>query len=172
MANRLFLGLDLGGTNVKAGVVDDHGNALASISVATQAILGPVKGVEQIVRAGREAVVAAGVDLADISAVGLATPGTMDIPGGCNARQSCRMMRTLRPTVNTGPVPRNMLAACCSILWVPDSGAESLSTIISLRANIRMARSWAMSYWKWIMVDSARPANTAPQKPTSARRHC
>ena len=82
MANRLFLGLDLGGTNVKAGVVDDHGNALASISVATQAILGPVKGVEQIVRAGREAVVAAGVDLADISAVGLATPGTMDIPGG------------------------------------------------------------------------------------------
>ncbi len=82
MANRLFLGLDLGGTNVKAGVVDDQGNALASSSVATQAILGPVKGVEQIVRAGREAVLAAGVELADISAVGLATPGTMDIPGG------------------------------------------------------------------------------------------
>ena len=82
MANRLFLGLDLGGTNVKAGVVDDQGNVLASSSVATQAILGPAQGVEQIVRAGREAVLAAGVELADISAVGLATPGTMDIPGG------------------------------------------------------------------------------------------
>ena len=31
MANRLFLGLDLGGTNVKAGVVDDQGNALAQV---------------------------------------------------------------------------------------------------------------------------------------------
>ena len=80
--NRLFLGLDVGGTNIKAGIVDDSGTPLASASVATEAAHGPNHGVNQIVKAGREAVNAAGVSLADIVAVGLATPGTMDIPGG------------------------------------------------------------------------------------------
>lgn len=79
---RLFLGLDVGGTNVKAGVVDDSGSVLTSCSVSTEAKLGPDHGVQQIVTAGRQAVHLAGLTLSDIGAVGLATPGTMDIPGG------------------------------------------------------------------------------------------
>jgi glucokinase len=79
---RLFLGIDLGGTNVKAGVVDDSGLVLASGSVATEAVHGPDHGVRQMVLAGKNAVAAAGCSLQDIAAVGLATPGTMDIPGG------------------------------------------------------------------------------------------
>ena len=79
---RLFLGIDLGGTNVKAGVVDDSGLVLASGSVPTEAAQGPDHGVRQMVLAGKNAVQAAGFTLQDIAAVGLATPGTMDIPGG------------------------------------------------------------------------------------------
>jgi len=79
---RLFLGIDLGGTNVKAGVVDDSGTVLASGSVPTEASQGPDHGVQQMVLAGRKAVKAAGLSMDDIAAVGLATPGTMDIPGG------------------------------------------------------------------------------------------
>ncbi len=79
---RLFLGLDLGGTNVKAGVVDNDGKVLSSTSVVTEASQGPIHGVQQIVKAGRNAVAAAGIELKDIIAVGLATPGTMDIPAG------------------------------------------------------------------------------------------
>jgi glucokinase len=80
--DRLFLGLDLGGTNVKAGVVNGAGRVLSSASVATQAALGPDHGVRQIVAAGRMAVRDAGVEPGRIAAIGLATPGTMDIPGG------------------------------------------------------------------------------------------
>ena len=79
---RLFLGIDLGGTNVKAGVVDDFGHVLASGSVATEAAQGPDHGVRQMVLAGKNAVGAGGFSLQEIAAVGLATPGTMDIPGG------------------------------------------------------------------------------------------
>ena len=32
-----FLGIDLGGTNIKSGVVDDRGRPLSSVSVATEA---------------------------------------------------------------------------------------------------------------------------------------
>lgn len=79
---RLFLGLDLGGTNVKAGVIDDHGAVVSACSVPTDAILGPDAGVESLVAAGRNAVTAAGISMDQIVAVGLATPGTMDIPNG------------------------------------------------------------------------------------------
>ena len=80
--SRLFLGLDLGGTNVKAGVVDDNGSVISSRSVPTDAIQGPDVGVANIVNAGRQAVAAAGIPMDRIVAVGLATPGTMDIPNG------------------------------------------------------------------------------------------
>lgn len=80
--SRLFLGLDLGGTNVKAGIVDDNGRVISSCSVPTDAIQGPDAGVEQIVKAGRNAVAAANITLNQVVAVGLATPGTMDIPRG------------------------------------------------------------------------------------------
>jgi glucokinase len=81
-SSRLFLGLDLGGTNVKAGVVDDNGVVIASCSVPTDAIQGPDVGVESIVAAGYQAVTAAEIPMDRIVAVGLATPGTMDIPCG------------------------------------------------------------------------------------------
>ena len=81
-STRLFLGLDLGGTNVKAGVVDDNGAVISSCSVPTEAIQGPDAGVGQIAQAGREAVAAAKITMNQVVAIGLATPGTMDIPGG------------------------------------------------------------------------------------------
>jgi glucokinase len=80
--SRLFLGLDLGGTNVKAGVVDDSGHVTGKAQAPTEVGNGPDHGVRQIVAAGRAALVAADVDASAIVAVGLATPGTMDIPSG------------------------------------------------------------------------------------------
>ena len=57
MAN-FFLGLDLGGTSVKAGVVDSHGKILAKASQPT----GPEKApavVAAMVAAGKQAVASA-----------------------------------------------------------------------------------------------------------------
>jgi sugar (pentulose or hexulose) kinase len=40
-SGRYFLGIDLGGTNVKAGVVDDGGHSRSSVSRPTEAAKGP-----------------------------------------------------------------------------------------------------------------------------------
>ena len=41
MAAPLFVGLDVGGTAMKAGVVDDSGQPLACVSLPTEAHRGP-----------------------------------------------------------------------------------------------------------------------------------
>jgi glucokinase len=77
-----FLGIDLGGTNIKSGVVDDQGQALSSVSRPTEAERGPEVGLDHLVDAARSAVAESGLDWAAIQAVGLGSPGTMDIRGG------------------------------------------------------------------------------------------
>ncbi len=77
-----FLGLDLGGTNIKAGVVDDEGRPLSSISVPTHADRGPHAGADALADAARQAVERSGVSWGKIEAIGLGSPGPMDIPEG------------------------------------------------------------------------------------------
>ena len=78
----LFLGIDVGGTNIKSGLVADDGTVLARSSVSTDAPKGPEHGVAQMVSAVDQSLKQAGKSLQDIATVGLATPGTMDIPKG------------------------------------------------------------------------------------------
>src|SRR5437660_2487326 len=82
MAKPLFVGLDVGGSAMKAGVVDDSGRALASLSLPTEAFRGQEFGLERMCAALRQAVAAAHVNMDRIAAIGVATPGTMDIPNG------------------------------------------------------------------------------------------
>jgi len=77
-----FLGIDVGGTNVKAGVVDNAGVPMSHVSFPTEAERGPEHGLQTLARAARAAMEQAGLSYHDLRAVGLATPGTMDLPAG------------------------------------------------------------------------------------------
>lgn len=77
-----FLGIDLGGTNIKSGVVDDLGRPVSSVSVETNADRGPDAGIATLAQAGHLAVHASGLGWDDVVAVGLGSPGMMDIPAG------------------------------------------------------------------------------------------
>jgi len=77
-----YLGIDLGGTNIKSGVVDDLGQPLSSVSLETEAEKGPVVGIENLAEAGRRAVSASGLSWDQITGVGLGSPGTMDLSRG------------------------------------------------------------------------------------------
>jgi glucokinase len=77
-----FLGIDLGGTNIKSGVVDNNGRPLSSVSLATQADKGPVVGLNNLVAAGELAVKESGLGWGRIESVGLGSPGTMDLTHG------------------------------------------------------------------------------------------
>ncbi len=82
MNKPLFVGLDVGGSTMKAGVVDDAGRASASVSLPTEAHRGQEFGLERMCEAIRQAGAAARQTMGDIAAIGVATPGTMDIPAG------------------------------------------------------------------------------------------
>src|SRR5437588_12839873 len=83
MSSRLlFVGLDVGGTTMKAAVVDDTGKAFPSATLATEAYKGQEHGLNQMAATIRLAIAAAGKIEKDIAAIGVATPGTMDIPAG------------------------------------------------------------------------------------------
>ena len=78
-----FVGLDVGGTTMKAGVVDDNGCPLGPVaSLATEASKGQDHGLEVMAEAIRRAISAVGLTLDRIAAIGVATPGSMDIPAG------------------------------------------------------------------------------------------
>jgi glucokinase len=77
-----FVGIDLGGTNIKSGVVDNEGRPMSSVSIETHAELGGQSGLDRLVEAANNAVTKSGVNWDRIAAVGLGSPGTMDLEAG------------------------------------------------------------------------------------------
>jgi glucokinase len=79
---KLFVGLDVGGTTMKAAVVDDAGKPAKDVSLPTEPERGQEAGLETMCEAIRQAVQAAGTTMDRIAAIGVATPGLMDIKKG------------------------------------------------------------------------------------------
>lgn len=78
----LFVGVDVGGTNVKLGVVDNSGELLAKSEFPTCEELGPQYAVDQAKAKIAELFLERRLNYDDVAAVGLGTPGTMDIKAG------------------------------------------------------------------------------------------
>lgn len=79
----IYVGLDVGGTTMKAAAVDDEGRPLAAPTVMeTRPERGQDAGLATMCETIRRAVAAAGLAPADVTAIGVATPGLMDIKAG------------------------------------------------------------------------------------------
>ncbi|MEM8735358.1 MAG: ROK family protein, partial [Planctomycetota bacterium] len=66
-----FYGVDIGGTNIKIGLVDDRGQTLAFRRISTSEAEGPEQAVERSARTCRELAVEVGIDDAGVPRVGL-----------------------------------------------------------------------------------------------------
>jgi glucokinase len=77
-----FVGLDVGGSSMKAGVVNDRGQPLSSVSLPTEAYKGQEHGLKRMCETIEAAIRRARLQREDVAAIGVATPGTMDIPAG------------------------------------------------------------------------------------------
>ncbi len=77
-----FFGIDVGGTNIKIGIVDDSGGTLAYRKIPTHEPRGPEQAIARITEASSLMLDDLGITLAEIRLVGLGTPGTMNIPAG------------------------------------------------------------------------------------------
>lgn len=77
-----FVGIDVGGTNIKFGLVDDNGQTLAYHSIPTEQDKGPEDAGGRMAQAVEHLIEDAAVSRSDIVRAGLATPGPMDIRNG------------------------------------------------------------------------------------------
>ena len=82
----LFAGVDLGGTNIKAALVDDRGRTVAFHTEPTHADRGPEEAAARMGRAVHTLASLAGIATTDIARVGLGSPGPLDIPRGTIVR--------------------------------------------------------------------------------------
>jgi glucokinase len=78
----LFVGVDLGGTKILAGVFDPDLNCLGRAKVSTKPERGPDEVIERIARCVRDAVDECDRDLKQVKAVGVGAPGTLDVAAG------------------------------------------------------------------------------------------
>ena len=78
----LFLGVDVGGTNIKLGLVDDQGRTLAYRSIPTEAERGADDACQRMAQAMQQLQDDAGATKADVARAGLATPGPIDLKTG------------------------------------------------------------------------------------------
>ena len=78
----LYAGIDLGGTTIKASLVDDLGRTLAFHTEPTHADRGPDDAAARMGHAVHTLAGMVGIVTSDIAAVGLGTPGPQDLPTG------------------------------------------------------------------------------------------
>lgn len=77
-----FAGIDVGGTNIKLGLVDNQGQTVAYQSIPTEQEAGAGEAARRSAEALRSMVAEAGLSWSNVTQAGLATPGPMDIPTG------------------------------------------------------------------------------------------
>ncbi len=77
-----YAGIDLGGTNIKAALVDDSGRLVAFHTEPTHADRGPEDAAARMGEAVHTLARQAGLTSADIAGVGLGTPGPHDLSRG------------------------------------------------------------------------------------------
>lgn len=83
MKQRYYIGCDLGGTNIKAGVVDMQvERVLATESTPTLSHEGPEAVLKRISKISQSVVNKAGLNWAEIGGMGMSTPGRLDMEKG------------------------------------------------------------------------------------------
>ena len=78
----IYAGIDVGGTNIKFGLVDDNGLVILEEKIPTESDNGLPDAIKRMAAQLVKITADAGLTMDDIAAVGLATPGTMDIAAG------------------------------------------------------------------------------------------
>jgi glucokinase len=78
----LFIGVDVGGTSVKLGLVDNQGRTIETGKYANETTLGKEVAIDRMTSAISKLLAQANVSTSSVSNIGLATPGTMDLKAG------------------------------------------------------------------------------------------
>ena len=73
-----YIGIDLGGTNIAVGLVDDTGKIIESKSTPTLSPRSYKEIVADMARLSKEIIKNAGLEISDIKSIGIGSPGSVD----------------------------------------------------------------------------------------------
>jgi glucokinase len=82
--DKKIVGIDLGGTTFKVGVIDSKGNLLCKIDTSTPVELGAKAVLDRIMEKIDEALKKLGIDKNDILGIGMGAPGILNVENGIN----------------------------------------------------------------------------------------
>jgi len=82
MEKNIVIAVDLGGTRIKIGAVDQNGEILKDISVDTEADKGPATVISNIVAGCKELINCGKFPPSSVRGVGIGSPGSVDLDGG------------------------------------------------------------------------------------------
>lgn len=77
-----YVGIDLGGTNIAAGLVTENGKILTNKSIPTRAERDWKEIVADMAALSKEVINMAGVEISDVAGVGIGCPGSIDNENG------------------------------------------------------------------------------------------
>lgn len=77
-----YIGIDLGGTFIKGGIVNDGGEIIVSDKVPTETEKGSHAVAQNIVRLSRALLSKAGLEIGDVEGLGIGSPGMIDSAEG------------------------------------------------------------------------------------------
>ncbi|MBQ7573531.1 MAG: ROK family glucokinase [Clostridia bacterium] len=78
----MYIGVDLGGTNIAVGIVDDNGNIIEKGSVKTLKERPTDEIVFDMARLSKELLKKTGIEMSQIKAIGIGCPGTINVETG------------------------------------------------------------------------------------------
>lgn len=77
-----YIGIDLGGTNIKCGAVDDAGRVVHRLSVPTDSDRGAEAVLNAMIAGAKDAAAGADWSMASVDAIGIGSPGPIDFAAG------------------------------------------------------------------------------------------
>jgi glucokinase len=80
--SKRYVGIDLGGTNIKSGLVTADCRVVGRVSTPTEADQGPSHVLDRMALSVRDLAAKTGITLADIDGVGVGAPGPLDSKAG------------------------------------------------------------------------------------------
>ena len=73
----MYLGIDIGGTNLKSGIIDEDGNLIEQSSIPTNAVMGP----EEVINNIKNIILDTKVNFPELKSVGIGVPGIVTDEG-------------------------------------------------------------------------------------------
>ena len=118
----VYVGIDLGGTNIAVGLVDEAGKILHKDSVPTLLERGPEPVIKDMANLSLKVVKDAGYTVDDVKAIGVGVPGLADPKTGVvifctNLRWHMVPLREIMQKIHLMHLPGQLQINLCFILF-------------------------------------------------------